>query len=145
MSESSDISSDEYVSSEEGFESSDELSSDNISEISDDEPKELEGEGGWHYVPNVFDDSQPQPRPPFEDNYSSVNPALGDALFLTPGDAFKYFFDSSVINALCSLSNERAALFFQEHPEKLGKINGLKWKEVTKDDTVIKITRSAAI
>ena len=107
MSESSDISSDEYVSSEEGFESSDELSSDDISEISEDEHKEQEVEGGWHYVPNVFDDSRPRPWPPFEDNYSGVNPALGDALFLTPGDAFKYFFDSSVINALFSRSNEK--------------------------------------
>ena len=75
MSEESDISSEEYVPLEEDFDSSDDLSSGDLSdEISEDETKERKVEGGWTLLPNVFEDQRPEPRPLFDDDFSGINP-----------------------------------------------------------------------
>ena len=67
-------------------------------------------------------------------NYEGINEALeGYYHCSTPLDAFTLFFSDEVIKKLCQWTNEKAQVFFNEHPEKK-KIHNLKWREVTKSD-----------
>ena len=71
--------------------------------------------------------------PPLTTLYEGINEALEGYHCSTPLDAFTLFFSDEVIKKLCQWTNEKAQVFFNEHPEKK-KIHNLIWREVTKSD-----------
>lgn len=100
-----------------------------------DEPREVSG--GWHLISDIFSDERPEEIPQFISDYDGLNPALGSFPFYSPSDAFKMFFDDTLIRKICNWTNSRADLYFATHPGKRGKVNSLKWHNVTPDDMYI--------
>lgn len=105
---------------------------DDSEDYSDVEERELEG--GWRLISDIFSDRRPEPRPQFTAAFSGINPNLGEAPFSRPSDAFKVYFDRELVSLLCDWTNQKAEKYFQDHPEKKGKVNNVTWKAVTPDD-----------
>lgn len=114
----------------------DEDSSDDEIEESDDlsDLDEIITESGWRLISDIFGDTRPDTIPPFTSEYSGINPILTEAEFSQPGVAFQQFFDDELVSAMCLWINEKADVFFQQNPQKKGKVNGLVWKAVTGND-----------
>ncbi|KAK3881224.1 hypothetical protein Pcinc_014306 [Petrolisthes cinctipes] len=127
----SDLSDELYVPDIEDSES-EELTDDIEDEFLLDEPREVSG--GWHLISDVFSDERPEDIPEFNTDYYGLNPALGALSFSSPSDAFKAYFDNTLVNKICEWTNTRADMYFANHPEKRGKVNSLKWRNVTQDD-----------
>ena len=67
---------------------------------------------------DIFSDALPESIPKFDDENFGINSNLGNPPIASPGDAFSYFFDGIVIDALCEWANERTAEFFWKNPGK---------------------------
>lgn len=113
--------------------------SDDLSEEFEDEEEEfsedeaLEMEGGWTLIPDLFSDKREDPLPDYLGAPCGISETHKDRV-ASPGSAFKQFLDREVIEKLCEWTNKRAEMFFAQHPEKRGRVNSLKWKEVLEND-----------
>ena len=52
----------------------------------------------------------------------------------TPVDAYQLFMSVDVIDRIVYWTNKRAEKFFNDNPDKEGKINSLKWTPITSED-----------
>lgn len=123
----------DFVPDFEDYDSDDDLSeeSEDDEEISDTEAREMEG--GWRLIADIFNDSREDPLPEYMSNQCGIR-AAHEHQFTSASGAFKQFLDKDIIGKLCEWANKRATMFFTEHPEKMGKVNSVKWKRVTEND-----------
>ena len=113
------------------------ISEESYNSDSEDDDRPIAGRdlgGGWSRVPDLFSDVRPDEEPEFLSNYIGANPDVGFSNDMSVYDCYKHFITDEVIEYLCQCTNDRAAKFFSDNPDKKGFINHLKWKPVSVDD-----------
>ncbi|KAF5294796.1 hypothetical protein FQA39_LY00280 [Lamprigera yunnana] len=86
--------------------------------------------GDWKVVSDTFIDSRDTDL--FQQDYSyETHPAIVPTDMNSPKDCFEAFVSPKIVRELCSWTNIRAMMYFEEKHNYEMKVNGLKWREVT--------------
>lgn len=127
----------EYLPDQDEFEESD--ISDSDEEFSD---SEFEDEteprcfGNWKIVTNPFEDVRDTDL--IEHTYDyDIHPAIGPGDMNSPRKCFEAFVSSKIVRQLCSWTNTRAMMYFEEKCDYEMKVNSLKWRDVTEQEMYI--------
>ena len=116
------------------LESDDDSESDDMDNSFSEEEYEAEMlSGGWNRVADIFSDTRASALPDLDSNYSGVNPAMGFSDSMSVIECFQKFVSRNVTEYVADCINDRAKVFFQQHPEKKGMIYNIKWKDVDSD------------
>ena len=103
-----------------------------LCESDSDEPITLAS--GWQRISDVFTDSRPTAEPPLLQAFVGVNPTVDISQNSSVLECVKKFISGEIVGHIVACTNERAKHFFEENPSLKGKINSIKWKDVTEHD-----------
>ncbi|KAF5293114.1 hypothetical protein FQA39_LY13724 [Lamprigera yunnana] len=108
--------------------------SDSDEEFSDSESEddfiELRFFGNWKVVSDPFIDSRDTDL--FQQDYSyEIHPAIVPTDMNSPKHCFEAFVSPKIVRELCSWTNIRTMMYFEEKHNYEIKVNGLKWPELS--------------